>query len=63
MFNLEILCDEYTEWVSKNGFGRNIHDVRFGQYLHSEYDLPEDVYYLEDAREIFSRLVKYYVRT
>jgi hypothetical protein len=55
--NLNILTHEYCEWVAENGSGRNLQDLRFGQYLCNKYfptvPMPH-VFYEEKASDAYN---------
>lgn len=55
-----ILLTEYQIWISEYKNGRNEEDLRFGQYLHINYDMSNvtDVFHKESATEVFNILVK-----
>jgi len=56
-----LLNGEYLSWALRYGDDRNENDLRFGQYLHSKYDMSEfkiDVFYFEDYEEVYSELLK-----
>lgn len=55
-----ILSSEYQIWISKYKNGRNEQDLRFGQYLHINYDMSNviDVFHKESATQVFNILVK-----
>lgn len=55
------LNGEYLNWALKYGEERNEDDLRFGQYLHSKYDMSHfnvDVFYIEDYEKVYSELLK-----
>ena len=56
----EILTNEYNNWLIDNKNGRNIEDLRFGQYLHINYNMDNltDVFYKENANDVFNILLK-----
>ena len=37
----DILCQEYDNWLQNYGKGRDENDLRFGQYIHNEYELNQ----------------------
>ena len=56
--DLKNLNSEYIKWISENGMGRNSSDLRFGQYIHNNYDLSflgyemdNDAFYEEKAND------------
>jgi len=56
-----ILNEEYLNWSSENGDGRNSTDLRFGQYLWSVYNnMPSfvDVFHFESCEKAYSSLLK-----
>lgn len=55
------LNGEYLNWALKHGEEKNEDDLRFGQYLHSKYDMSNfkvDVLYTEDYEKVYSVLLK-----
>ena len=55
------LNGEYLSWSLENGEGRNVQDLRFGQYLWSKYDNMKeftDVFYFESCEDVYSTLLK-----
>lgn len=56
----EILTNEYNNWLINNKNGRNSEDLRFGQYLHINYNMDNltDVFYKESATDAFNILLK-----
>ena len=60
----EKLYNEYIKWIKVYGAGRNNKDLRFGQYIHSEFLLVPDVaFYTENTfiayNELFNKLQEY----
>jgi hypothetical protein len=56
-----ILNEEYLNWSSENGDGRNSTDLRFGQYLWSVYNNMSsfvDVFHFESCERTYSSLLK-----
>jgi hypothetical protein len=65
--NTNDLNSEYTDWVKKNGNGRNSQDLRFSQHIHNKYDFSnlynmsnfhEDGYYIENAEKFYLCIMK-----
>lgn len=58
--NYNRLNGEYLAWSLSNGDGRNSDDLRFGQYLHSKYNMETltDVFYQESCETVYSILLK-----
>ena len=53
----QTLLYEYAVWGVQYGDGRDMQDLRFGQYIHNTYDLVPDVaFYTESATEAFEEL-------
>jgi len=55
------LQEEYENWSSNYGEGRDLNDIRFGQYLYITYDLSEfnvDPFYPEGCENIFAMLAR-----
>jgi hypothetical protein len=55
------LNGEYLSWSLENGEGRNVDDLRFGQYLWSKYDNMKeftDVFHMESCETVYSTLLK-----
>lgn len=65
---IEILNQEYNNWIKKFGPGRNKDDLRFGQYLHINYDIDSlftennqhvnDGFYTESAYTVYDIFVE-----
>ena len=64
---LEILASEYNTWCVENGQWKNNQGLRFGQYIHNNYeiDLPigevmngniNDGFYTEKAVDVYEIL-------
>ncbi len=67
LINTTDLNSEYTNWVKKNGNGRNSQDLRFSQHIHKAYDLTnlfnmqnfqDDGYYIENAEKFYLCIMK-----
>jgi len=58
--NYNRLNGEYLTWSLNNGDGRNSDDLRFGQFLHSKYNMENltDVFYQESCETVYSILLK-----
>ena len=57
----ERINGEYLSWALENGENRDKNDLRFGQYLHTKYDMSQfktDVFYFEDYEEVYSEILK-----
>ena len=57
----ELLNGEYLNWAIQYGDTRNDQDLRFGQVLHSKYDMSSfkiDVFYREGCEDVYSDLLK-----
>jgi hypothetical protein len=55
------LNGEYLSWSLKNGEGRDLEDLRFGQFLWSKYDNMDqftDVFHFESCEKVYSTLLK-----
>jgi len=53
------LQKEYEQWFENYGEGRDLNDLRFGQYLYIKYDLSEfnvDPFYPEGCENVFAML-------
>jgi len=57
----EILDEKFVEWNQTWGQGRDNQDMRFGQWIHQYYLVPEsdsanDGFYSENSAEAYSQL-------
>jgi hypothetical protein len=58
---LDQLTMDYATWTLSFGQGRDMHDLRFGQYIHNKYDMAgieADVFYEESVEAAFVTLIK-----
>lgn len=59
---VEILNEKFVEWNHKWSQGRDDKDIRFGQWIHLHYRVPEssgsqDGFYAETPAEAYSELL------
>lgn len=65
VLTLDILDNEYIKWMKDYGISRNEVSLRFGQYIHSKYELnfPKDMntskdgFYDENPIDSYSKLM------
>ena len=60
---LDMLCVQYDSWLQNYGKGRDENDLRFGQWIHNNFNLfpnriitLKDGYYTEDPELAFEEL-------
>lgn len=55
----DLLHVEYLRWLRQYGYGRNAKDLRFGQFLSNNYELPsgKDPFYEENAGLAFAMIL------
>ena len=59
--DINILNNEFLNWIHQFGNGRNNNDIRFGQFLHRKYHIVfeanEDGFYDEVPLDSYTKII------